>query len=341
MKVLVYFSSVKHKANFEGDRLRKTIVGALNRLEVEYTLDTSDDYDIVHLISPLDISIAENAKLKGIPVVFSALYTEGDPQARYIDKSTGIPHLIPSALKALNYASLIFVPSEGAKAFLKDEGVEATIVACPCAVNQARFKFDKDIEKELFWRYFQREPSKEMIICTGEYDNPDAVETFVQVAKRFPSVDFYFFGQEKKWFSLPRLVKKLIRRKPKNTYFNPLIPDDVYRSGMMNALAYILPGYTMSGVVTLMDAMASKTQIIALNKTIFKDEIIDGETGYVCLSGMDLINTLTKFLNKEIPSTVEKAYQIAMDLPLEKLGIFLKNHYEHLIEIKSEKGKKE
>ena len=122
MKVLVYFSSVKHKANFEGDRLRKTIVGALNRLEVEYTLDTSDDYDIVHLISPLDISIAENAKLKGIPVVFSALYTEGDPQARYIDKSTGIPHLIPSALKALDYASLIFVPSEGAKAFLKDEG---------------------------------------------------------------------------------------------------------------------------------------------------------------------------------------------------------------------------
>ena len=90
MKVLVYFSSEKHKANFEGDRLRKTIAGALNRSEVEYALEPNDTSDIVHLVSPEDVEIAEAANDKGIPVVYSALYTEGDPKARFVDKKTGI-----------------------------------------------------------------------------------------------------------------------------------------------------------------------------------------------------------------------------------------------------------
>lgn len=331
MKVLVYFSSEKHKANFEGDRLRKTIAGALNRSEVEYALEPNDTSDIVHLVSPEDVEIAETANDKGIPVVYSALYTEGDPKARFVDKKTGIAHLTSQAIKALSYASLILVPTEGCKKFLISEGIEVPIEISSCAVNKSRFNLDKDVEKELFWRYFQREPNNELIICTGEYDNIDAIETFLQVAKRFPQVDFYFFGKQKNWFTLPRVCKRAIRRKSKNAYFSSLVPDDIYRSGMINAKAYILPGYTMAGVVTLMDAMASKTQIFALNKTVFKDEVIDKETGYVAISGMELINLLTKYLDGEIPPTIEKAYEIATKQTLEQLGNFLKKQYNRLL----------
>ena len=56
MKVLVYFQPSPKHDNFEGARMRKTIKGALEVIDQQYTSNLYDDYDVAHFMSPDDES---------------------------------------------------------------------------------------------------------------------------------------------------------------------------------------------------------------------------------------------------------------------------------------------
>ena len=79
MKILVSFQPNKKAPDFEGVRLRKTIKGALEMAEVDYTTSVVEKYDAVHLITPDDENKLNDAKENHVPVIVSALYCESDP----------------------------------------------------------------------------------------------------------------------------------------------------------------------------------------------------------------------------------------------------------------------
>ena len=85
MKALVYFQPKKTSNIFEGARLRKSIKGALEMVDVEHTSNLLDTFNVIHLISPNDEKIVDEAKEYHCPVVASALYAEDDPAASYIE----------------------------------------------------------------------------------------------------------------------------------------------------------------------------------------------------------------------------------------------------------------
>ena len=132
MKVLVYFTPNKNTDNFEGVRLRKSIKGALEIADVHYTTYIGDEYDVAHFISPRDESKINEVVANNIPVVISALHCESDPAASWLDykaSKDGKREIILSLknVKILNKATLVLVPSEGAKELLINSGVTSDI----------------------------------------------------------------------------------------------------------------------------------------------------------------------------------------------------------------------
>ena len=280
MKAFVHFQPNPIFDDFEGARLRKTIKSALEVLEIRHTDTLMDDFDIAHFIYIEDENMIQELKERNIPIIVSALYCEDDPCASYIEYKNKDGERIYSvkakAIKFLESADLILVPNQPAKDILLAAGIKTKIVICPPGVNFSRFDFSRDDEKELFYRYFSCEQGKKIALAIGDCsDEVDGLGVISKAAQICKDVNFYYLVKSEKNNKLSRKNRKEIRRVPHNVHFATVVPDDIYRSALLNADVYIHPGYKPAGLVSIYEAMASKCQLIVRQQDILEGVAVD------------------------------------------------------------------
>jgi len=338
MKVLVSFEPKAKNDNFEGTRLRKTIKASLEMVGTAYTSTLVDDYDVAHFISIDDENKINEAKEKNVPVIISALYCEDDPVASYLDfKNKDGEKLISlksKAVRVLNKADLVLVPTETSRNLLVDNGVTANIQICVPGVGMSRFDFKREDEKDIFFRYFGEERNKKLVLALGEYDeNLNGINAIITAAKKCPNAIFYYVGCDnasKKSWRLNRLIKKA----PKNIKFKSIMPDDVYRSALMNASIFLFAGYRPMGVISIGDAMAARCQIIVRKQALYPELLADGETAYIAEFSETIASLIKDCLEGKIKPTVDNAYNIICKNDYSKFGEQLMWFYKQQIERK-------
>jgi 1,2-diacylglycerol-3-alpha-glucose alpha-1,2-glucosyltransferase len=340
MKVFVHFQPKYTKDVYEGMRLRKNIKGALELNNVEIAKNSLDNYDLAHFLSIEDETKINDVLEQNIPVVFSALMCESDPVAKVTDTTlNGQTILRPKALRILNKVNLVIVPNKTSKEFLKEQGVKTKIAILSPGVNISRFTKEGEVEGELFYRYFRLQKDVKTIIAFGQYDNKEEVRNFVQIAKLCPDYKFLYFGQAKHMYTLDSKIRRLIKKSPQNALFNPIVPEDVYRSVMINADIFLIVNRNKFNAITMLDAIAAKCQIIGLGPINYDAKVIDKKYAYISNTLPLVSSDIIKFLDKEIPSNVNKAYSIAKNESLTEIGSKLIELYNNIFEAKKKEGK--
>ncbi|MBQ6731156.1 MAG: glycosyltransferase [Bacilli bacterium] len=335
MKTLVYFQPSSKNDNFEGARMRKTIKGALEVVDSKYTSNLYDDYDVAHFMSPDDENKLNIALERGVPVVVSALFGEDDPTTKFLihkskdGKRTNT--LKSKALRVLNKANLVLVPTESAKEFLIENGVSKPIEVCLPGINLSRFNFSREDEKELFYRYFREDKNKKIVLAMGEYSfNMEGIHSLINVAIKRPDVGFYYIGCEALSSSVGK-AKKIIKNSPKNMHFINILPDDIYRSLLLNADVFMLPGYSVAGIISVEEAMVAKCQLIVRKSAMFPDFLKNEKTAYVAEFSETLTSLCLDYLDEKIKPTTEEAYRKISLYNLENFGKQLLSLYESVI----------
>ena len=335
MKVLVYFQPNQKHDNFEGARMRKTIKGALEVINVPYTSNIYDEYDVAHFMSPDDENKLNIVLERKIPVVVSALFGEDDPTTRFLNyRSKDGKRTITikaKALRVLNKANLVLVPSASAKELLIAQGVNKPIEVAIPGVNLARFNFSREDEKQLFYRYFREDENKKIVLALGEYtNNMEGIHSLINVAKKRDDTVFYYVGCESFTANYGK-AKKIIKNAPKNVHFKTILPDDIYRSMLLNADIFMFPGYNLSGVISLEEAMAANCQLIVRKSAVLPDFLKNEETGYIAEFSETLTSLCLDYLDNKIKPTIENAYNYISEYNLENYGKRLNEIYNLLI----------
>ena len=333
MKVLVYFKPKEKYDNFEGTRLRKSIKGALEVSEIEYVNSDKEDFDIAHFISPEDESKINQCVAQGIPVVVSALYCESDPSASFLKyKSTRNNRklqLSQKALRVLNKANVILVPSINAKEFLENSGIKTRIEVIYPVTNISRFNASREDEKEIFYRYFREDRNRRLITCLGSADNIDGINAFIRGAKKHPQESFYFFFQE-----TPKLawkIKSVVKQTPSNLHFVTIPSDDIYRSALLDADVFMFAGYDAVGIISIYEAMAARCEIIIREQPLFSDILIDGDNCHIGRYSETIASILKDCLSGKICPTKDNAFKQTTTRGLDLLGDELNNIYKQLL----------
>ena len=334
MKVLVYFQPSPKHDNFEGARMRKTIKGALEVIDLKYTSNLYDDYDVAHFMSPDDESKLVIALERKIPIVVSALFGEDDPTTRFLNHKHKdgkvIVSLKPKALRLLNKATLVLVPCESAKEFLIRNGVNRPIEIILPGVNLARFNFSREDEKELFYRYFREDKDKKLILAMGEYsNNMEGINALINAAKKKEDAEFYYIGCETFAANYGN-CKRIIKNAPKNVHFKTILPDDIYRSMLLNADVFMLPGNSPAGIVSIEEAMAANCQLIVRSSAICPEFLENNKTAYIADDSETLTALCLDYLESKIKSTTEEAYQKISSYNLVNFGHKLFDIYRSL-----------
>ncbi|OPZ37150.1 MAG: Processive diacylglycerol alpha-glucosyltransferase [Tenericutes bacterium ADurb.BinA155] len=333
MKVFIYYQPPKGHDVYEGTRLRKTLKGACELADVTWVDNFLALPDIVHFLSPDDENKANDAHGDGYKVVFSLGYSENDPNARFFDyPSNGKPSLKAKSLRALSKADLILVPNDAVASSLNENKLTAPVKVLPPCVNLSRFEFANTAERNVFKRYYGVRDEEKYVMSCGDYGDHELIEKLKSIALGCPSVKFFFFGTKKHGAFSPFLLNHYKRHAPKNLLFNPIAEDDVYRSAMLNASAYLLLDEAHPDCTTLYDAFAAKTQVVAYGDQRFNPILKNKENCYIAASPGKAAKLIESLSKGEVKSTIMAGYLIAKQNALPNLAKKLKAVYTSLLE---------
>lgn len=336
MKVFVRFQPSEKNDNFEGARLRKTIKGALEILNIPYTDVLMDDFDIAHLIYVEDDDFIQELKERKIPIVISALYCESDPSADYIlykNKDGERNYSIkPKALKFLECADLILVPNENAKQFLIDSGITNPIEICQPGVNFSRFDFSRDDEKELFYRYFNCKRDEKIVLTLGDFvGEVDGLGVVAKAANICKDTHFYYLAKGEKGNKMTRKTRKAFKGLPRNVTVSVIVPDDIYRSALLNADIFLYPGYKPPGLISIYEAMAAKCQLITRQHLLLENVAVDQDTAYVASYSETLAGIIKDYCEGKIQPTIKNAYKFVSKSNIKNFAKTINGYYIKLL----------
>ena len=339
MKAFVHFQPNPSFDNFEGARLRKSIKSALEVLEIPFTNSLMDDFDVAHFIYIEDENVIQELKERNIPIVVSALYCEDDPCASYIEyknKDGERTYTVKAkAIKFLESVDLILVPNQPAKDILINAGITTKIKICPTGVNFSRFDFSRDDEKELFYRYFSCDQDKKIALAIGDCsDEIDGLGVISKAAKICKDVNFYYLVKNERGNRLSWRNRREIKKLPHNVVFANLVPDDIYRSTLLNADVFLYPGYKPAGLISIYEAMAAKCQMIVRQQNILGDIAIDQDTAYVAAYSETLVGIIKDYFDGKLKPTIDKAYKVVSKNDMKAFGKKIQESYQEIIKNK-------
>lgn len=336
MKVLIYYKQSANRDAFEGFRLRKTLKGECENVGIPWVDDKFASPEIAHFISIKDSGLLQRFSRIGVPTVLSAFYCEQEPTENYI-KVDGYNRisLKPAAKHMMNQADLVLVPSLAMRKFALENGVTSEVKVAPPCVNPTRFDVG-ELESLLFLRYFGVAPERKYVLITGNFKEKRKIALVRGLAKALPKLRFYFFGaSDGREESLIRHYKYSATE---NLKFSRVVSDDVYRSALVHAAAYLVLSPLPDTVATL-EAFAAKTPVIAMGDQSMNPSLIDGVTATVCKNEAELLAALSNLQEGRPFETSISAFAIANTNNLAKGGKTLKTNYEKLL-LKEKEGTK-
>ena len=329
MRPCIYFSPKPQLDVFEGTRLRKNLKGALELHNIDYAKNLDDEFDLAHFIALNDESKIDDAIEMGSKIVFSALYTERDPSCKIFTGLKEHKELSNKALRVLNKCDLVLVPSEEDKKTLIDNDVISKIEVLTPGVNLSRFHKTGRDEDDVFFEYYQLEKGAKCIATIGTLNDQETIEKLFSIARQLPDYKFFYYGPGKHpWANL------FSRHKiPHNVLLSGLTNDEIFCSMLKNLKCFLVLSDVNSSLMTLLEVMASKTEIIALDSiTKNKEILIKEKRAHACASTTEIVDLILKLENGEVESYAEEAYKFAKKNSLKNLGQELINKYQTLLE---------
>ena len=239
MKVLLYMEGEKL---FSKSGLGKAIKHQMKALEsenIEYTTDTKDDYDIVHInyYGPASYTLAKTAHKKGKKVVYHAHSTEEDFKNGFIFSKQMAPTFKKWITKCYSLGDVIITPTPYSKRILEGYGINKKIYAISNGIELDKFKREEELYKSFRERYHYQKDDK-IIMGIGLYIERKGIVDFVELAKRMPEYKFIWFGHSP-LSAATKNVRDAVQTKLENLVFAGYVEPEIIVEAMNGCDIYI------------------------------------------------------------------------------------------------------
>lgn len=335
MKLYIYTDYKNQEIPFESSRVRKNFKGLLELINESYATQNATayyniaQYFTINDVTTLDLETRYRNIINGVTIFYNECESENGIFSK--DKD-GVNYLISkSVIDKINTFDFVIVPSEKARSFLRKEGVYNSVFVLNPGIKFSKFEFNDPSFKDIFYRVVGLNKDTKIIVSVIKDDDYEAVRKIVLIANQCKNYKYVVLSEQNNR-KLVKKNKKYFNKCASNIMYLPLLDDDAYSSLMFNADIFINVNSFYSNVVEIMEAMASKTQIFSLKSSIFEDILVDNENAYIYNDLGLLIEGINKYINGELISLKEKAYEYAKNYSLLTYGSELVKVYKKIEE---------
>ena len=340
MKILLYTENEKILSKSGLGKAIKHQMNALDAVNIEYTTNPKDNYDIAHInfYGLKSYMLAKKLKKQGKKIVYHAHSTEEDFRNSFIF-SNQISKLFKKWLiKCYTLGDAIITPTEYSKKILKSYGIKNDIYVVSNGVELKNFEQDKEKGEEFRKKYNFKKEDK-VIVGIGLYIERKGIIDFVELAKKMKDYKFIWFGDSPLIFSRKK-VRKAVKTKLDNLIFAGYVEQETICKALNGCDVYIAPTFEETEGITIIEAASCKTNMIVRDIPVFKGWLEDGKNVYMAKDIQEFENKIIKIVSGKLPSLVDEAYNIANERKSENIGEKLENVYEEVLGQKEYEMKK-
>lgn len=333
MKVLLYAEGLKTIGKSGLGKAIQHQMKALEDEKIEYTLNSKDDYDILHINTWFLKSylMARKAKRKGKKIVYHAHSTEEDYKNGFILAKQTSKLVKWWLIKCYSLGDVIVTPTSYSKRLLEGyKGLEnKKIYAISNGVELDFFQKNKKYGEEFRKKYGYTKDDK-VIIGIGLYIERKGIVDFVELAKRMPEYKFIWFGYSP-LAAATAPVRKAVNTKLDNLTFAGYVERDMIRAALNGCDLYLFPTFEETEGIPIIEAISCGTDAIIRDIPIFEDWLEDGKNVYKAKDVDEFEVKIKKFLNGKLKSVAKNAYPIAEERNQNNIGKQLKEVYKEVL----------
>lgn len=332
MKVLLYFEGENVIAKSGIGRAFKHQQRALESAGIEFTTDPWDtDYDILHINTYYMNSeaIIRHAREAGKKVIYHAHSTEEDFRNSFTFSNVLAPGVRVWLTHLYNQADALITPTPYAKGILESYGITLPIFPVSNGIDLKRYAPNPD-KVIAYRRYFGIRPEDKVVLGVGLYFQRKGILDFVETAKKLPQYKFIWFGDTNRLI-IPREISEVIDNHPDNVYFPGYVKGPIIEGAYSDADCFFFPSYEETEGIVVLEALASKCQVVVRDIGVFHPWLENGRNCYKANNNDDFASIIEDCIEKRIPSTVEEGYLIAEQRSIEAVGQQLRHVYEYVM----------
>ena len=328
MKVLLYsegYNAIKKSG------VGKALSHQMKALElngVEYTLDSREPHDLIHIntIGLKSYRMAKAARKKGLSVVYHAHSTQEDFRNSFLGTNTVAPLFRRWITKCYSLGDCIVTPTPYSKGLVESYGIRNTIIPVSNGIDLDFFRRDERKAQE-FREKFGLSKTDKVVMAVGLYIGRKGIVDFVELARRMPEYQFIWFGYNSPWV-VPRRIRKAVKTKLPNLHFPGYIGSEELRAAYWGSDLFFFPTFEETEGIVLLEALAAGCPALIRDIPIYRDWLTDRVTIYKADSVDGFERAIRGICEGELPSLTEAAMQVAQERSLKIVGAQLKEVYE-------------
>lgn len=332
MRVFLYTENEKMVGKSGLGKAIKHQMKALDKVNVEYTLNKKDDYDILHINTyfPKSYLVAKKAKKDGKKIVYHAHSTEEDYKNGFIFAKQTSKLFKKWLIKCYSLGDVIVTPTPYSKKILQGyKGLEnKKIYDVSNGIELDFFKQDKKLG-EKFRKDYGYTKNDKVIFGIGLYIERKGIVDFVELAKRLPEYKFIWFGYSP-LAAATKPVREAVKTKLDNLTFAGYVEQDIIKGAMNGADLYLFPTLEETEGIPIIEACACRMDAIIRDIPIFDDWLEDGKNVYKAKDVDEFEQKIKLYFEGKLPSLTDSAYDVALKRDIKIVGEKLKKIYESL-----------
>ncbi|MBQ9318894.1 MAG: glycosyltransferase family 4 protein [Bacilli bacterium] len=332
MKILLYTELEKAIAKSGLGKAIKHQMQALEENNIEYTTNSHDDYDIVHInfYGLKSFFIAKEAKKKGKKVIYHAHSTEEDFRNSFKLSNQIAPAFKKWIMTCYSLGDHILTPTPYAKRLLKGYGLENPITAISNGIDVKFFEKNEKLGKKFREKYHYTKDDK-VIMGVGLYIERKGILDFVELAKRLPQYKFIWFGYSSLAYS-PKKISDAVHTKLDNLFFAGYVEPEELRCAYSGADLYLFPTLEETEGIPIIEACAARIPSLIRDIPVFDEWLIDGVNVYKAKNIDEFEDKIKKILDGKLPNLTNEGYKVACERDIKKVGKDLINIYKQVLE---------
>ncbi|MGO3751752.1 MAG: glycosyltransferase family 4 protein [Peptoniphilaceae bacterium] len=329
MKVLIYYDDEKKVSESGVGVAIDHQIQALKKSGVNFTIDSKDNYDIVHIntVFPSSYLFAKKALKNNKKVIYHAHSTKEDFRNSFLF-SNQLSFLFKYWIKkCYKTSNLILTPTEYSKKILKSYGIDRRVEVVSNGIDLDFWKKEEG-DRESFERKYGGQ-GKKIIVSVGLYIKRKGILDFVELAKRLPEYEFYWFGHTDLNL-LSKEIRNAVTTNLDNLHFPGYVSSSELRMVYSACDLYFFPTYEETEGIVLLEAIATKAQTLIRDIEIYEKNFIDGINIYKASNLDEFEEKIKAILEGKLDDLTEEAYKFIKTKSIEEVGNRLKYLYEEV-----------
>lgn len=273
----------------------------LERLGVDVVTDPGEDHEVAQFNVPFVNSYlqARRSRRAAKKIVWVAHSTEADIRGSLRGSDAVAPLLRRLYQMAYSTADLVLTPTPYARRLWLSYGLEVPIEAVSNGVDTEFFRADAEAGQRFRDAQGYAADAK-VVVGVGHYFRRKGIVDFVELARRFPEVEFIWFGHTDRGM-LTRDVRAALSTAPSNCRFPGFVSREELRDAYCGADLFLFPTYEETQGIVLLEALACEVPVLIRDIPVYEGWLREGEHAHMFRTVPELVDRTAAILDGSLP----------------------------------------